>query len=139
MKKLYTASATPAFSPFVVLALLLWLVPSGLQPFLAVALASYGALIVLFLGGIHWRLGFNKGNNAACFHFVWGVTPSLLAWLALMMAAQKGLTLLGLVVASCYAVDRKTYPAANLASWLTLRLHLTAVATLSCVVGAAAL
>jgi hypothetical protein len=56
-----------------------------------------------------------------------------------MMPAYAALPLLGLVVVACYAVDSKTYPAAGLASWLPMRLRLTTVATLSCVLGAAAL
>jgi hypothetical protein len=80
-----------------------------------------------------------KGEATPRLHFIWGVVPSLMAWLALMMPAYAALPLLGLVVVACYAVDSKTYPAAGLASWLPMRLRLTTVATLSCVLGAAAL
>ena len=128
--------------PFVLLTALLWLVRINLVPFLAMALAAYGAVIASFLGGIHWGIGFKRLQAAEAldrFHFVWGVVPSLLAWLALLMPAMAALPLLGLVVVGCYAVDRKTYPAAGLRRWLTLRFHLTIVATLSCVLGAAAL
>ena len=125
--------------PFVVLPLLMWLVHGELVPFLAIAHAAYGAAIVSFLGGIHWGIGFMQGDDAPPFHFVWGVVPSLLAWVAMMMPAYAGLPLLGLVLLACYAVDRKTYPAAGLSHWLPMRLRLTAVATLSCVLGAAAI
>ena len=124
--------------PFVLLAALMWLVDSELLPFVAIALGGYAAAIVSFLGGVHWGIGFMKGEAAPRFHFVWGVVPSLIAWLALMMPAYAALPLLGMVVAACYLVDSKTYPAAGLASWLPMRLRLTIVATLSCVLGAAA-
>ena len=124
--------------PFVLLAALMWLVDAELLPFVAIALGGYAAAIVSFLGGVHWGIGFMQGDAAQRFHFVWGVVPSLVAWLALMMPAYAALPLLGLVVVACYAVDRKTYPAAGLASWLALRLRLTVVATLCCVLGAAA-
>ena len=124
--------------PFVLLAALAWLVEPGLLPFVAIALAGYAATIVSFLGGIHWGIGFMKGNTAPQFHFVWGVVPSLIAWLALMMPAYAALPLLGMMVVACYVVDSKTYPAAGLASWLAMRLRLTVVATLSCMLGAAA-
>lgn len=123
--------------PFVMLTVLMWLVHADLLPFIAVALAAYAAAIASFLGGIHWGLGFMKGEAAARFHFFWGVVPSLLAWLALMMPAYAALPLLGLVLMACYAVDRKTYPAVGLARWLPMRLQLTVVATLSCVLSAA--
>ena len=124
--------------PFVLLAALMWLVDSELLPFVAIALGGYAAAIVSFLGGVHWGIGFMKGEAAPRFHFVWGVVPSLIAWLALMMPAYAALPLLGMVVVACYLVDSKTYPAAGLASWLPMRLRLTIVATLSCVLGAAA-
>ncbi|TAG33284.1 MAG: DUF3429 family protein, partial [Polaromonas sp.] len=80
-----------------------------------------------------------RAPRAPRFHFVWGIAPSLLAWLALLMPAYAGLPLLGLTLLACYAVDRKTYPSAGLSRWLPLRLRLTVVATLSCVLGAAAI
>ena len=125
--------------PFVLLAALMWLVDAALLPFVAIALGGYAATIVSFLGGVHWGIGFMKGDAAPRFHFIWGVVPSLIAWLALMMPAYAALPLLGLVVVACYAVDSKTYPAAGLASWLPIRLQLTVVATASCVLGAAAI
>ncbi len=123
--------------PFVLLTLLMWLVHADLLPFVSIALAAYAAAIASFLGGIHWGLGFMKGEAAPRFHFFWGVVPSLLAWLALMMPAYAALPLLGLVLIACYAVDRKTYPAVGLSRWLPMRLQLTVVATLSCVLSAA--
>ena len=124
--------------PFVLLAALMWLVDAELLPFVAIALGGYAAAIVSFLGGVHWGIGFMKGDAAPRLHFVWGVVPSLIAWLALMMPAYAALPLLGLVVVACYAVDSKTYPSAGLTSWLPMRLRLTVVATASCVLGAAA-
>lgn len=124
--------------PFVLLVALMWLVDAELLPFVAMALISYAATIVSFLGGVHWGVGFMKGDAAPRFHFIWGVTPSLFAWIALMMPAYAGLPLLALVVVACYVVDRKTYPSAGLTGWLPLRFRLTAVATASCLLGAAA-
>lgn len=124
--------------PFVLLAALMWLVDAALLPFVAIALSGYAATIVSFLGGVHWGIGFMKGDAAPRFHFVWGVVPSLIAWLALMMPAYAALPLLGLVIVACYVVDSKTYPSAGLSSWLVMRLRLTVVATASCVLGAAA-
>ena len=125
--------------PFTLLAALMWLVDAELLPFVAIALSGYAASILSFLGGVHWGIGFMKGEATPQFHFVWGVVPSLIAWLALMMPAYAALPLFGLVVVVCYAVDSKTYPAAGLASWLPMRLRLTVVATASCMLGAAAL
>jgi ABC-type amino acid transport system permease subunit len=127
--------------PFIGLSVLLWLVDPDLHPFVALALAGYGASIVSFLGGIHWGIGFRNASrmhNAPLFNFGWGVVPSLLAWIAITMPAFAGLPLLALILGLCYAVDRKTYPEAGLEEWLPMRLHLTVVAAISCLMGAAA-
>ena len=127
--------------PFMGLSVLLWLVDPDLHPFVALALAGYGASIVSFLGGIHWGIGFRNASrmhNAPLFNFGWGVVPSLLAWIAITMPAYAGLPLLALILGLCYAVDRKTYPEAGLEEWLPMRLHLTVVAAISCLMGASA-
>lgn len=124
--------------PFVVLTFLMWVADIQLVEFLGHALAAYAAVIVSFLGGIHWGAGFIRPDGSTRWQFLWGITPSVLGWLALLMPPHAGLPLLGLIVLACYAVDRKTYPAAGLARWLPMRQQLTLVATLSCMLGAAA-
>jgi ABC-type amino acid transport system permease subunit len=133
--------AYAGLTPFVGLAVLLWLVDPDLHPFVALAMAGYGASIVSFLGGIHWGIGFrnvSRMHNAPLFNFGWGVVPSLLAWIAVTMPAYAGLPLLAAILFLCYAVDRKTYPEAGIGEWLTMRWHLTLVAALCCLLGAAA-
>jgi Protein of unknown function (DUF3429) len=122
--------------PFAGLALLAWLVPPEQTRFFTLALAAYSACIVSFLGGIHWGLGFQMGEAAPRMHFFWGITPPLLAWLALLLPSWVGLLLLAGVLLACYQVDRNSYPATGLARWLPIRLRLTAVAMLACLAGA---
>jgi len=129
--------------PFVLGALLVWLVSGEAHPYVAAALSAYGAVIVSFLGGIHWghvmRQG-PPGAQAAALAdstLVWGVVPSLLAWLGVLMPPYAGLFVLGLAVIACYLVDRRRYAALGLQAWLTLRFRLTAVASLCCFLGAA--
>lgn len=126
--------------PFVGLALLMWLVNADLHPFVALAMGAYGATVVSFLGGIHWGIGLRDAavtQRVHLFHFVWGIVPPLMAWVAMLMPAYAGLPLLGLVMVGCYLVDRRTWHGAGLDRWLPLRLRLTVVATLSCLFGAA--
>lgn len=127
--------------PLVGLALLIWLVTPDLQAWVALALASYAALITSFLGGIHWGIGWSQRARSpdTKVHFLWGVLPSLLAWPGLVMPPYAGLAWLGLVLVVCYLVDRKLYPQAGLGAWLKLRFRLSAVAALSCFIGAGAL
>ena len=134
--------------PFVLLAALLWLVKVDLQTWVAIALAAYASLIASFLGGIHWGIGWMAGRQAGAAtqahhaqrnHFLWGIVPSLLAWPGLLMPPFAGLAWLGFVLVLCYLADRTLYTRAGLKDWLTLRFRLTAVAALSCFIGAGAL
>ena len=58
----------------------------------------------------------NLFNNSP---YVWDVVPSLLAWLALLLAV---------LLCLCYAIDRSTYADFRVRHWLTLRLQLTLLA-----------
>lgn len=124
--------------PFVGLAIVLWLVPPEPGAWVALALVAYAALIVSFLGGIHWGVAMARGLATAG-HLAWGVAPSLLAWPALLMPAHAALPWLGLLLIVCYAVDRRLYAAAGLGRWLTLRWRLSTVAALSCFIAAGAI
>ena len=128
--------------PFVLLAATVWLVDAELQPWAAMAMAAYAALIVSYLGGIHWGLAWKLADAPVDHqraHLLWGVTPSLLAWPGVLMPPHAGLVWLALALLLCYLVDRRLYPTAGVGQWLTLRFRLTAVATLSCLVAAGAL
>ena len=70
--------------------------------------------------------------------FTLGETLTPMAWVGVMMPAYAGLPLLGFVLIGCYVMDRRTWPAAGLAPWLPMRLHLTIVASLSCFLAAGA-
>lgn len=128
--------------PFVLLAATVWLVDADLQPWAAMAMAAYAALIVSYLGGIHWGLAWKQPDAPAeqqRAHLIWGVAPALLAWPGVLMPPHAGLVWLALALALCYLVDRRLYPNAGVGAWLTLRFRLTAVSTLSCLIAAGAL
>jgi Protein of unknown function (DUF3429) len=122
--------------PFVAGALLVWVVNAEALPHVALALSAYGAVIVSFLGGIHWGLAFRLSAPPASL-LLWGVVPSLVAWLAVLMPPNAGLVVHGAMLVGCYAVDRKVYPTQGLAHWLTLRFRLSSVASFCCFLGAA--
>jgi hypothetical protein len=124
--------------PFVGTAALLWVVELGLRPWLSITLASYAGLIASFLGGLHWGLAAQLPPQRRSFHYLWGVVPSIVASVALAMPIYAALPVLAVLLAVCYGVDKKTYPAAGWAAWLPMRLQLTVVAVLSCLLGAGA-
>ncbi len=114
--------------PFVALALAAWIAPSTYRAQAMYALVAYGASIASFLGAIHWGLAMREQFASQPGAFVWGVTPSLVAWLALLLPTSQGLVTLALLLGICLVVDRRNYPALGLGKWLPMRLQLTLVA-----------
>jgi hypothetical protein len=74
--------------PFFVLALAAWPWSGPVAARIELALTAYTAVILSFLGAVHWGLalanpGLNKEQSWNAFG--WGVIPSLLGWLAVLM------------------------------------------------------
>lgn len=85
---------------------------------------TYGALILSFLGGIHW--GFATSGVASMKHFMVSVIPSLWAWAAL--ASPDLYTVSGLIIGLVLFLlfERRLAWIAQLPNWyLPLRLQLT--------------
>jgi hypothetical protein len=124
--------------PFVLGAALMWIVLPDARAHVAKALTAYAAVIVSFLGGIHWGLSFRQQPGPLQpVSYVWGVVPSLVGCVALMMTPEAALVVLGVMLVVSYLVDRKVYPLQGARVWLTLRFRLSVVSSLSCFVGAA--
>lgn len=105
--------------------------------FVVDALSKYAAVIASFLAGIHWGLAMRGGAPKLDDRLTWGVVPSLIAWIGVLMPPNAGLVVQGVVLVICYLNDRKHYPTWGAAAWLTLRFRLTVVAALSCFLAAA--
>ena len=120
--------------PFLLGAAGVWFFPFEWPDLAATALLTYAAVIVSFLGGIHWGLAMRTATPANA-RLVWGVIPSLLGWLAILLDAPWGHVVLTLSLLACLAVDRVVYRTMGLSAWLPLRAVLTVVAGLSVAVG----
>ena len=140
----------------------IWLGYGGLLPFIAlalgcfaggeygalsrVALIIYGAVILSFVGALHWAFAMTVADLSAAKStecFVWSVVPALLAWLAALMTlvfprASATSAFYGVNVAATiliagfvanYVQDTRLTRVAELQAWyLPLRLRLTVVA-----------
>lgn len=114
---------------------------SGLVPFVAAAAgavvlegpaaaaattasAVYGAVILSFLGGVHWGTGLSSGRAAS---FLWAVTPSLAAFFAafLPLPWMLGVLSAGFVLAG--AVDVAAFSRTGPRWYVRLRVALTLV------------
>ena len=136
MPRLALALGYGGLLPFVCGAIAVWVVGEDAGFYAAIALAAYAATIVSFLGGIHWGLAFRHDAPPTAL-LLWGVLPSLVAWVALLLHPALGLVALGAMLLLCLLVDRRIYRKEGVAHWLPLRQWLSAVAALSCLVGAA--
>ena len=125
--------------PFVLLAVGVWVAGSEHRAVFGFALAAYGAVIASFLGAIHWGLAMRDASQQTLTLMGWGVLPSLLVWLALLLDTSVGLSLMAAVLWVCFAVDRVVYPRFQVQSWLPMRWALTCIASASCVAGAVGL
>jgi hypothetical protein len=137
LPRLATGLGYAGLLPFVALAAAAWLVPAAYRTQAAFALLAYGAAIASFLGAIHWGLAM-RGPLTPPGPLVWGVFPSLVAWVALLLPLSQGLFTLALLLGICLAVDWRSYPAYGLEQWLSMRLHLTVVGGACLVAGSVA-
>ena len=136
-----------------------WLGYGGLVPFLFLAPASildgnhavywadglfaYGAIILSFVGALHWGYALSPGasnseaarvRRDAC--FAWSVVPALMAWLALLLPPLLASLLLIAGFIAHYRQDRRLAAVAGLPVWyLPLRLRLSVVACLCLAAG----
>lgn len=120
--------------PFLVLAIAVW-VDSSHSSLLRDALIHYGAVILSFVGALHWGFAMSQSDmttNQRTHSFAWSVLPSLMAWVALAMTPKYATMLLVAGFLAHFWQDRRLVQLVNLPAWyLPLRLRLTLVATLS--------
>lgn len=91
--------------PFAGLAAVAWTVPDYSALALS-ALRSYGAIILSFLGGIHWGLAMIRSPSSPSLQaLTLSVLPSLVAWVGLLLDPRAGLVLLAAAIIAMLAVD----------------------------------
>ena len=125
--------------PFVALAVIA-LIGGDWAAASVVALALYGAVILSFLGGVHWGLavaGF--GNGPLVWRLRISVVPSLVGWGAVLLPASAGLIVLAAAFAAVLAIDVRAARVGAIPGWyLRLRWPLTAVVMSALLLGAVA-
>jgi len=124
-----------------------WLGYGGLVPFVALAAASllgvqpratslallaYGAVILSFVGALHWAFAMLLPQLAPmrrAWMYAWSTVPALMAWCALLMEPRLGSVILVVAFAFHYLQDRRLAAQGLLPGWyLPLRLRLSTVA-----------
>jgi len=121
--------------PFVVLAGLSFFIESSYKNTIIFSLLAYGASICSFLGAIHWGLTM-RDTNPNTLYLIWGVFPSLISWVSLIIKPELGLLIVSGLLWTCLLIDSKIYPKYDLTHWLPMRQLLTIIASVSCLVTA---
>ncbi len=116
--------------PFVGLALLATLQPPS-APRALDALATYAAVILSFVGALHWGYAVRRdvGDGLATLQYGYSVLPSLIGWFALQLPMTATLRVQAATFVLCFIVDRALAAREALPDWfLRLRAALTAIA-----------
>lgn len=125
--------------PFISLALLISFSLEH-RPFWGHALVAYGAVILSFVGALHWGFAMTAQDMSADQRrgrFIWSVIPSLIAWPATLLSVPLGCLLLIVGFLAHYWQDRQLVKLCSLPGWyLPMRLRLTAVASVCLLLGA---
>ena len=91
--------------PFVGLAAIIGLGPPTWYVYWLVALSYYGAVILTFVGALHWgyALKRNARGRDAWVQYAFSVAPALIAWLSLLFPVWTALKLqaAGLLICCC--------------------------------------
>jgi len=126
--------------PFFALSVAFLLAPPPIQDRLLTILVAYGAVILSFIGAVHWGLALRRvPSNSLWRAFGVSVAPALVAWLALMLPPMPALVVLAAGLASIYMIDHIRLSRIDVAPWyLRLRTHLTAGALVSLITAAMA-
>ena len=125
-----------------------WLGYGGLVPFVGLAAASllgvepravslallaYGAVILSFVGALHWAFAMLLPQLAVMrrtWMYAWSTVPALMAWCALLLEPRVGSVMLVVAFALHYVQDRRLSAQGLLPAWyLPLRLRLSTVAS----------
>ena len=125
--------------PFVTLAAALWLAP-GHADRLSAALVGYGAVILAFMGAVHWGLVMASDLRGSNRRYIFGVLPAITGWLAMMLPAAAALVVLAAAFCAVLTVDLKAVAIGLAPPWYRrLRQPLTVTVVASLMVGATAL
>ena len=119
--------------PFLASSLGVWIAPYRWNLFAVDVQLAYGAVILSFMGAVHWGLAMAAGRDGLSYSRLgWSVLPALLGWIALLLNPVLGLLLLAAGFAAVYLGDLRSIAAGNTPAWYrALRKPLTVIVLLS--------
>ncbi|MEJ2454122.1 MAG: DUF3429 domain-containing protein [Candidatus Thiodiazotropha sp.] len=92
------------------------------EPWVVEGLRNYAAIILTFVGAIHWGRALQLNRTGLILFSVW---PSLYAWACLFLPVEQGLLLLALGFLLLLLVDQQLYRASAWFRRLRIQLSLS--------------
>jgi hypothetical protein len=124
--------------PFLPALVLPWMQGQPLASVLQVAVLAYGAVILSFVGALHWPGGLHAtSKNESIIRLSFSVLPALLGWLALLLQPVPAFSILIAGFLLVCGFDQRWRHRDNWFMQLRLRLTAGAVLCLSVGLGAA--
>ena len=122
--------------PFFAGAAELWLLPGVMTSFVESALLAYAAVILSFMGAVHWGLAMRSHRDIVNLQLGLSVIPALVGWMALMLPAVVAYPSLILAFVVLYVLDLQAVKLNMAPRWYpSLRLPLTAGVVVSLIAG----
>ncbi len=123
--------------PFVASALALWVAPVRLHGFVLYSLLTYSAVILSFMGAIHWGLAMRDEDISSPLQLGLSVVPPLVGWVALALSPMMSFVVLIIAFGVLYVADTLAARLGLAPSWYPrLRLPLTIIVVLSLITSA---
>lgn len=121
--------------PFVGLSLGLWILPEPYHGTINAALLSYAAIILSFMGAVHWGLAIAHSDGVNTWQLGLSVIPPLVAWFASLVSPMINYSILIMAFIGLCLFDGRMVKAGKAPAWYPrLRTPLTAVVVLSLIV-----
>ena len=98
----------------------------------AEALLRYGAVIISFVGAVHWGVAIGSDNpEKPAVMYIYSVLPALVAWVLMFFPQQFALAGMAVTVALAFVVDRTLLFGQLHPDYRKLRLHLSCIVALA--------
>jgi hypothetical protein len=115
--------------PFIISAMFCFTDNPQWQQLALTSLTNYAAIIITFIGALHWGNALNALKHNSHPQLVLSVIPSLIAWLALFLSSFYTIGIFILLYIVMLIIDIKLW--AHRAWFVRLRIQLTIAAILS--------
>ena len=120
--------------PFIVFSIGSWIEIPYLDNAVTI-LVAYAAIILSFMGAIHWGMAMSKTDNQQNKYYISSVIPALVAWISLLMPELYALMILLVGFSLLLSYDLAVEKSQGFPRWYApMRIRLTFIVLLSLII-----